>query len=229
MKPFFSYYGSKWRIATRYGRPQHDTVIEPFAGSASYSVRWGVPRAILYDTNPVVIGVWEYLISVTEREMLALPDLQPEQTLNDLAIPQEARWLIGFSINAAVSSPCLRPSKWMRQGENSAQFWSAKCRARIAAQLSGIRAWKAVVASYADIDVTPCSTWFVDPPYADKGKHYPFGASQMEYKHLATWCRALQGQVIVCENDGATWLPFRPLHHAQSQRKGRISREVVWP
>ena len=42
------------------------------------------------------------------------------------------------------------------------------------------------------------------------------------------WCRTRQGQVIACENVGATWLPFEPLRDFQSARPGGVSREAVW-
>lgn len=31
LRPFWSYYGGKWRIAERYPRPAFDRIIEPFA------------------------------------------------------------------------------------------------------------------------------------------------------------------------------------------------------
>jgi hypothetical protein len=36
--------------------------------------------------------------------------------------------------------------------------------------------------------------------------------------------------VIVCENTGATWLPFEHLHDAKATRNGGrgVSREAVW-
>jgi hypothetical protein len=37
LKPFFNYYGGKWRVARRYAPPEHDLIIEPFAGAAGYA------------------------------------------------------------------------------------------------------------------------------------------------------------------------------------------------
>jgi hypothetical protein len=65
------------------------------------------------------------------------------------------------------------------------------------------------VGSYADLPNAEC-TWFIDPPYVDAGKNYPCGSKDINYDHLAAWCRSRKGQVIVCENEGATWLPFEP-------------------
>jgi len=36
----FSYYGSKSKIVDCYPAPRYDKIIEPFAGSARYSLKW---------------------------------------------------------------------------------------------------------------------------------------------------------------------------------------------
>ena len=54
MKPMFSYFGSKYKLAKHYGAPRFDTVIEPFAGSAAYSLYWEPKNVILYDANPEI-------------------------------------------------------------------------------------------------------------------------------------------------------------------------------
>lgn len=38
LHPFFPYYGSKWSLGPLYPAPRHDRIIEPFAGSACYSL-----------------------------------------------------------------------------------------------------------------------------------------------------------------------------------------------
>jgi hypothetical protein len=39
LEPMFTYLGGKWRLAPKYPPPIHDTIIEPFCGSAGYSLR----------------------------------------------------------------------------------------------------------------------------------------------------------------------------------------------
>ena len=81
-------------------------------------------------------------------------------------------------------------------------------REKLARQLQGIRHWK-VLPDYRLGGMTQEATYFVDPPYFGRlGKRYP--AHDLDYDELARWCRSLSGQVIVCENEGATWLPFKP-------------------
>ncbi|MDB5490460.1 MAG: hypothetical protein JWO78_309 [Micavibrio sp.] len=73
MKPFFSYFGSKYKLANKYGAPRYETVIEPFAGSAAYSVYWEPKNVILIDKSPVIVSIWNYLINATENQIMDLP------------------------------------------------------------------------------------------------------------------------------------------------------------
>jgi site-specific DNA-adenine methylase len=52
LKPFFCYYGGKWRAAPHYPAPEHDRIIEPFAGAAGYSMRYPQKRVALYEKDP---------------------------------------------------------------------------------------------------------------------------------------------------------------------------------
>ena len=229
MRPFFGYYGGKWRDAIKhYPAPQHDTIVEPFAGSAGYALRYWEKKVILYERDPVVAAVWRYLLRVSPEEILAIPDVPLEGAVSDLAIPQEARWLVGFWLNRATAHPRKSPSRWMREKIRPGSFWGDRVRQTIATQLPQVRHWKIHEADYRSCAVSRPATWFIDPPYQKAGSHYRYGASQIEYDLLAKWCRSRSGQVIVCENFGADWLPFRMLSEVKTTRAGRRSREVVW-
>lgn len=228
LRPFFSYYGGKWRDAAKlYPEPAHKTIIEPFAGSAGYSLRYHDRSVILYEIDPVVVQVWKYLIAVKPSEILALPDLGPQQSADDLKVSQEARWLIGFWLNRAVSSPRKSPSAWMRAGIRPGSFWGDRVRNTIASQVGSIRHWKVHNSGYVECPDNKRATWFVDPPYQVAGRHYRFGSDIIDYPALGKWCRDRPGQVIVCENEGADWLPFRSLASVKTTRANRSS-EVYW-
>lgn len=228
MRPMFSYMGSKWRLAKKYGRPQHDLVIEPFAGGACYSLYWNAPKAILYDINPKIAGIWAYLISAKESEISNLPiDFE---TTDSLKICDEAKWLIGFWLTKGNVHPNKSRSAWARQYRNSGdcKVWSEASRDRIAKQVANIRGWKSYCADY-----TTCpniqADWFIDPPYPIAGRHYPF--SKLKYQDIANFCRNRKGRVVVCENEGADWLPFQPFLHARAMtgKNGpRVSKEVIF-
>lgn len=226
--PFFCYYGGKWRAAgSLYPAPRHGLLVEPFAGSAGYALRHPHLNVALCERDPIVAAVWRYLIHVSADELLSIPDLPPGESVDDLRVCQEARWLVGFWLNKGVSRPRKSPSKWMRSGIRPGSFWGQRVRVQLARQLESIRHWRVREGSYQDCSEIGEATWFIDPPYEAAGKHYAYGSDEIDYPALALWCRSRRGQVIVCENEGASWLPFSPLAHTKATRSKR-SAEALW-
>jgi hypothetical protein len=229
LRPFFGYYGGKWRDAAKhYAAPQHDVIVEPFAGSAGYALRYPERRVVLCEIDPVLAGIWSYLIRASASEILAIPDVPDGGSVADLGLCQEAAWLVGYWMNRGVTTPRPRPSKWMRAGIRPGSFWGDRVRRTIASQLHAIRHWEIHNVSYQECPVVGPATWFVDPPYQHAGRHYRFGSDQVDFARLSRWCRSRMGQVIVCENKGADWLPFKDLAHVKTTRRGQHSKEVVW-
>ena len=209
MRPFFPYYGSKWNIARHYPKPAHDLVIEPFAGAAGYATFYDCPRVHLVDADPIIAGVWSYLIRVSSSEILALPEI-PEvgDGVDNYDLPQEAKWLIGFWLNRGSASPKKTRTAYSARTDKAQLIWGARAKERIASQIGSIRGWTVTCGSYAD-STNVEATWYIDPPYIEKGKYYR--KSFAEFDDLGRWCRSRRGMVIVCEGTGASWLPFRPL------------------
>lgn len=226
--PFFTFFGGKWRAAPRYPRPAWGTIIEPFAGSAGYALRYPSRQVVLVERDPVIAETWRYLLTATSTEIRNLP-LNVSNT-DDLVLPEGARHLIGFWLNKGTTGPCRMPSAWMRSGIRPNSQWGEAIRERIASQVDQIRHWQLVEGDYTKAPNIP-ATWFIDPPYVGAGRSYRFGSRQLDYSDLAKWCRSRAGQVMVCENTGADWLPFRPFMAIKStsgrQRTG-VSDEALW-
>lgn len=222
IRPLFPFYGSKWRDARRYPEPIGGLVVEPFAGSAGYSL-WHEPERVhLYDVDPIIVGVWDYLIHVGPEEVLDLPDLDVGQSVDDLDLPQEARWLIGFWLNRGSAQPKKTRTAFSARTDRQQLVWGERARQRIAEGVPRIRHWRITQTSYADT-LTPEATYFVDPPYVDKGRYYRY--RDVDYAHLAEWVRRLPGRAVVCEQEGADWLPFQPLASVKSTR-GRSAEAI---
>lgn len=233
LKPFFTYYGGKYRAAPHYPKPQYSTIVEPFAGSAGYSLRYHEARVVLVERDPILAAVWRFIIGATASDFATLPDLRAGESVDDLSVCQEAKWLIGFWLNKGAASPCKTPSAWMRSGIRPNSYWGRAVRERLVTQAGRVRHWRVIEGSYDDAvvgDVVPgAATWFVDPPYERAGRLYRYPT--VDYGHLARWCNARPGQVIVCENSGANWLPFAPFRAIKSTPGSRgkgSSSEVIW-
>lgn len=221
LRPFFPFYGSKWRGAMKYPPPRYPTVVEPFAGSAGYSTRHHWARVVLVERDPVIAAVWRYLIRADPRRLLALPDVTT--TTGALDVEPAERALIGLWLNPGNAYPANVPSTWARDYPH--RVWGPRARARLADQVLAIRHWTVIEGEWHEGPGGE-ATRFVDPPYVVQGKHYRHGPGGIDYEALARACRSWPGQVIACENVGATWLPFAP--HATTKAVNGWSSEAVW-
>ena len=221
LHPFFSYFGSKYRLAKYYPQPQCDEIIEPFAGSAGYSLLYPDKQVILYEIYEPIVELWNYLIHVSETEILSLP-LGPfdknhpiESEIN--SIP--ARILVGLWTTESQTFASRYPLSKSRGGN-----WSERKRKTIASQLTYIRHWKTEKLSFDQIPNRK-ATWFIDPPYEEAGSRYKY--NKVNYSVLSQWCKERNGQVIVCEQNNATWLPFEHLM-IRRNASNKSYKELVW-
>lgn len=233
LRPFFRYYGSKWRAvhAGLYPQPTHHQICEPFAGAAGYSLHYPEHSVDLYERDPVIARIWQWLIHAWPEEVRAIPLVDAVDDLPSW-VSTGARYLVGFSMNAATSSPRKTLSAGARRlREQGRKFygWTHELRERVAAQVPHIKHWRIHIDDMPNASICGTRTWFVDPPYVGAGKHYKFGPEQVRYAALAEWCKTRHGQVIVCEAEGANWLPFRSIGAIKSGPRTRTTREACWP
>ena len=229
MWPFFCFYGGKWRAAPHYPRPAFTAVVEPFAGAAGYATRYAHLAVTLVEVDPIIASLWRYLVDASSDDIRRIPLLQTGQTVDELACCADARALVGFWINKGSAAPKKSQSAWMRAGVRPKSFWGPEIRERIAQQVTRIGHWRIIEGDYTsapDIE----ATWFVDPPYEGSvGRRYRF--SDVNYDELGLWTRRRSGQIVACENEGATWLPFSPFRKTkanESKHGHKVSAEAVW-
>lgn len=220
----FSYYGSKSKIVDYYPPPKHGKIIEPFAGSARYSLKWFDRDITLIDKDENIVNVWRYLQQASEKDILGLPKLTAGLDLRTLTMSDEERLFVGFLVGVGRAKPAFKVSPFA-----AVHFSGIKRRdkyEKIAEQLYKIRHWTIL---HGDYTLAPdvLATHFIDPPYQVAGRvHYRYSAKQINFDTLAAWVNTRKGQVIVCENDGANWLPFQPL--ATLHGANRTSVEAVY-
>lgn len=231
LRPFWTFFGGKWRLAPRYPTPKYGTVIEPFAGAAGYSLRYAHLNVLLVEKDPLIAEMWRWLIRVSPEEVRALPLLPESGCVDDAKWPCEAaRNLAGFWITRGAAHPNRTASAWMRDPRYKKWSWGAFARERVASQVNAIKHWQVIEGDYStapDIE----ATWFIDPPYFRAGVRYRCGSDHLDFDTLAAFCRDRKGQTIVCEQEGADWLPFRHFHAAKANESvngGKISNEVIW-
>ena len=223
----FSYYGSKSKLVGRYPKPRHDTIVEVFAGAANYALRYHERQVILNELNPRTWAIWHYLLSTEIDEVLAAVPraVTKGQKIVD-TVPEDAP----LGLVELMRANCNMGAAGAQVSETVTWFaevrW-ANTHARLEWFLPKLGHWQLVpCGSYEQFSVEQDATWFVDPPYQNAGKRYTYHS--IDYEALAAWCRTLSGQVLVCENSLASWLPFEPLTKAIGRGGTAPKAEVLW-
>lgn len=231
MRPFFSYYGSRWQVAKKYTAPTSETVIEPFAGSAGYSVRHAPSVALLIDKNPEIIQIWRWLIEVPGEEILGLPDtVERPDDVRHLAEGPRNLIMLWTNKGRAEVPTSLSPWYFKYRNDFDCKVWGPAVKRRLVRQVERIRNWSANVGDYTDAPRIQGAHYHVDPPFSGRqGRRYQY--SDIDYGALGDWCRGLPGFVQVCESADAEWLPFTPLGESETtrgKREGTKFLEGVW-
>ncbi len=213
----FYYLGRKYRLAQYYPQPTHDRIIEPFAGSAAYSLHadnWQ-REVTLVELDPRTVAAWRYLLRASVSDVQGLPDVRTGERLSDYQLSHEEQCLMGFAINPGASQRSNTVTRFSR--------WAAQ-KKYICENIHKVKHWTLIEGDYRTApDVR--ATWFIDPPYYRSGKFYM--TNTVNYEELRVFVHQRRGQRIVCEQEGATWLPFRELRTERATR-GRASVEMVW-
>jgi site-specific DNA-adenine methylase len=222
----WSYYGSKSKIVGKYPAPTKSSIVEPFAGSARYSLLYWERDVELWDKYPVVIAIWKWLQNCTPKDIIGLPSMDGGDHVDDKHFDCiEAKQLMGFIINQGSSVPKKSVSKVFGNGKMTLLIEREKV--RIAKNLHKIKHWKINLGDYGDIPNRD-ATWFIDPPYQHGGQYYHSSVNNghINFPNLAVWSKGREGQVMVCENSKANWMDFSYL----SDLSGSIhkTKEVIW-
>ena len=213
----FYYYGRKKQIARHYPEPRHQTIIEPFAGAASYALHssYWKREVILVERDRRVAEIWRWLIeSATEDSIRNLPNLRVGERSSEFLHIVHAATKMAFKYKRIKVTPVLERN------------WEISKRV-MAASLHKVKHWRIIEDDYTsapDIE----ATWFIDPPYkSEPGDGYAHGSSALDYEALANWVNKRRGQVICCEGEYGDYLPFVSLLSSAGVA-GKRSKEVVF-
>lgn len=213
-----SYYGGKSKIAKHYPAPLHDRIIEPFAGAAAYSLIHFERDVILVEKYQVLVDIWHYLQQASPQDILGLPPIVPKEKMYSSQLSEVENNLLAFCGNRGGA----RPYKTAGSYKGNELWWENR-KKWIANNLHRIRHWEIMSGDYTMLPPVE-ATWFIDPPYQHGGKRYKYNV--INYDLLAKWSMNREGQVIVCENSKADWMPFTPLVQLVGQKHKTM--EAMW-
>jgi 16S rRNA G966 N2-methylase RsmD len=125
--------------------------------------------------------------------------------------------------------PKRSPSSWaLDLGQEAHNWcgWGYRARERIARDVPRIAHWQIIEGDYTDApDVE--AAWFIDPPYQTKaGRHYK--EQPDDFAALGEWTQQRKGQVIACDQQGASWLPWSSAISLKANAATGTSEEVIY-
>lgn len=213
----FYYYGRKKQIGKYYPAPNYDTIIEPFAGSAAYSLRedhWK-NRVILIEKDKKVADIWNWLIEeATPETISALPELKVGEKSSEFLNIIHAATKMAFKYKTIKVTAVL------------ARNWEISKRV-MAENLYKVKDWEIRNLDYSESPLIE-ATWFIDPPYKDApGLGYAHSSAHLDYSKLANWISNLKGDIIACEGMFGDYLPFEDLMELKGVA-GKSSTEKLY-
>lgn len=220
----FSYYGSKSKIIDLYPAPKYGKIIEPFAGSARYALKYWDRDVLLVDKYEVIVRIWKWLQQCSPQDILKLPEPKAgEKILREKFDCDEQYFFMGFMIVQGGA----RPQWVMTQVAETASGGFRRKKEIVASNVNKIKRWEIKLGDYREIP-NQIATWFIDPPYQYGGEHYIENNESINYTDLGKWCKSRNGQSIVCENTKSNWLPFTPICKNAIAINNKDTTEAIW-
>ena len=242
----FSYFGSKSRVVQHYSPPKYKTIVEPFAGSARYACRYGTDKGARHrrlglvrdvwinDANPVIYHIWKWIQEASLKDVENLPELEYGQDLRNVSgLSTAERLLLRFTVGCSAN-PSNTVTFWA-SGEGGIQTPRiTRLKERLRNIVGRIDHWKITNLDYTKVVKSNKCTWFIDAPYQCARSRYKVDPrSPKFFRDLKSYCLKRRGQTIVCEGQGADWLPFEILTTqsvlaTQLASKSTQYTELVW-
>ncbi len=235
--PLFKWFGSKWSSSKYYPKPKYDSIFEPFAGSAGYSLRYSSKNITLAESNEHIRKLWKWLIeTATEQDIRSIPINISEGTdIRQIGLNEGQALLLKNWQRTNNVGDCWTISKW----GNLPGQWTENTRSRVATEFHFIKHWKIIDDAFKLIEQhvhdKQFSTWFVDPMYQ---YNYQYRSELLEYHDLGQTLLKLPGQLIVCEaacqitGQLPKWLPFVDFKKTVTSRRktsnNHHSRELIF-
>jgi hypothetical protein len=229
--PLFKWFGSKWLASKLYPLPEHDTIFEPYAGSAGYSLRHCEKKVVIWDADPNLYRLWGWLIrEATSTDVLEIPIGLPDGTdIRGIGLSDGQALLLKHWQRTNNVGECWTTSPW---GNKPGQ-WTDNTRARVADELHAVKHWK-----FERVCPEFPGTYFIDPPYLYNYRYrfpetFDHGALVKRIEEIP-----VGSQIIVCEaacqKTGRVpdYLPFKPFASRITSRRKKTenhhSKEYIY-
>ena len=218
MRPPFSYYGGKQRLAKRIVKllPPHTVYVEPFSGSGAVYFKKGLPpitnsryyREVLSDTNQQLIGFFRdmqdpvkraELIDRLEWTLYSQDEYRLAKSKNDswawfcnISFGFAHIYNAGFGTALTSTSPSLshfNKVNYLKEFRDRFKYTTIMCEPALK------------VIQRMD---SPQTCFYVDPPYPGTDQGHYSGFSQSDFDELINVLDSLMGSVVLsCYNNAS--------------------------
>ena len=220
MKPPFSYYGGKQRLAKRIVKllPPHTVYVEPYCGSGAVYFKKGLPpspnssyyREVLNDTNGLIINFFRVmqnsalqtqLIERLQWTIYSQDDFRLAQKLckNPSSDVIEMAWAWFCNINWGVSH---RDKSGFGYAVLSAESATTHYNAVDRLKAYKNRLQRTTVFNEDALRVierfdSPQTVFYIDPPYPDTNQGAYGGFTQQDFEDLITVLKTCKGSIVL--------------------------------
>jgi DNA adenine methylase len=221
MKPPFSYYGGKQRLAKRIVKllPPHTVYVEPFCGSAAVYFKKGLPplgnshyyREVLNDTNGHIINffrvlqnkhLYDHLNHRLNYTLYSQDDqrLSNEILKNDSADDLSRAWAWFVNVNNSSANNYGRSTPgYSKSGENHPKHFLNKVdRLNDCVQrMRSVYLFNEPALKTIDRFDAPQTCFYIDPPYPGTDQGHYGGFLQSDFDELINVLDSLTGAIVL--------------------------------
>jgi len=250
MKPFFSYYGGKQRMAKKIIRliPKHMVYVEPFSGGASVLFLKPFPkvtngdcyREVINDTNKLVYNFYNQL-RWNPRKLKRLINCTAycEQTHSESVCICQGKKIVddltrawAFFVNINMSFGNIFNAGWGRGlfRTNLSYSWYSKINNlnRYLSRMQGVHISCVDALTCIRQWDSPQTFFYIDPPYVDTNQGDYSGYTQKHLDKLIRLLKKIDGSFILSgyENNSYpdTWERFEFKSYCSASVKGKANK-----
>jgi site-specific DNA-adenine methylase len=190
--PLFKWFGSKWLSSKKYPCPEeYDNLFEPFAGSASFALRFWNKKVTIFENNKLLASLWNWLIDEADSKLIMdIPTgLPPYFNIQSLDLSYGQQLLLKHWQRTNNYGNCWTTSPW---GHMPGQ-WTSSTRERVAREVEFVKHWKFEQPTYKE-----AGFYFIDPPYM---YNYKYGSDDFNYVKLVEQISSIPSKsaILACE------------------------------
>mgnify|MGYP001225202451 CR=1 FL=1 len=252
IKPLFSYYGGKQRLASKILKhfPPHSVYVEPFAGGAALLFAKPVLpitngnhyREVLNDTNSLISITYRYcrdnpdaferLIEFTPYGKEVYSQAMKICKNPDAYTDKEIAWAFFVNINQSFSKKLN--GGWGRSvcGGNNSSDWESRRKAlkETLQRLKSVFIEKTNALDCITKWDSPQTLFYVDPPYPDSNQGHYGGYTIDDFAKLCRTLDGIQGSYVLSNYDQKDVFPATATRvemetHCSASGKGRVGAD----